>query len=74
MNEVVLQLLPFMILSAGLALGNYFLAEQLGKNRALWVILSLIPFFNFFFYIYVWYVVAIRVLDQLAKISTRLDA
>jgi hypothetical protein len=69
-----MSLLPYLLLSVPIAVGNYCLAPRLGKNRALWVILSLIPIFNFFFWGYVWYIVAIRILDYLIKISARLNA
>lgn len=71
---MITSLIPLLTLSIPLAVGNYFLAPQLGKSRALWVILSLIPVFNFFFYGYVWYIVAFHILDCLSRISTRLNA
>jgi len=73
-GSMIMSLLPYLILSTPLAVGNYYLAPRVGKNRTLWVILSLIPVFNFFFWGYVWYIVAIRILDYLNKISARLNA
>ena len=71
---MITSLIPLLTLSIPLAVGNYFLAPRLGRSRALWVILSLIPVFNLFFYGYVWYVVAFRILDYLSRISARLNA
>ncbi len=71
---MLMSLLPLLLLSIVPAIGNYYLAPRLGKSRAVWVILSLLPVINFFFWGYVWYIVAIRILDDLNKISARLNA
>jgi hypothetical protein len=73
-GSLLVQLLPFTLISIGFAIGNYFLAGRLGKSRILWVVLSLIPIFSLFFNFYVWYVVVLRILDQLNRISARLNA
>jgi hypothetical protein len=36
-------LLPFFILTAPLAWGNYLLAEKSGRSGVLWVVLTIIP-------------------------------
>jgi hypothetical protein len=69
-----LHLLPFFILMLPFAIGNYALAGRLGRSRAGWLILSLIPLVNYFFLIYVAYVVVLRVLDSLAAGAVRPDA
>jgi len=74
LSELITSLLPLIIMSVAFAFGNYFLAGRLGKSMVLWIILSLIPGVNFFFFIYICYVVVIRILDQLAKITARLNA
>lgn len=60
---------PFLIWMALFALpfaiGNYFLAGRMGKSQALWVILTIIPFVNYVFFIYVAYTVVLYVLDRL---------
>ena len=54
-----------------LAVGNGFIARALGKHVALWVILSLIPVVNYFFYIYIVYAVILGVLRRLNAIAAR---
>jgi hypothetical protein len=54
-----------------LAVGNGFIARALGKHVALWVILSLIPIVNYFFYIYIAYSVILGILNKLNALETR---
>ena len=54
-----------------LAVGNGFIARALGKHVALWVILSLIPIVNYFFYIYIVYAVVLGILHRLNAITAR---
>ncbi|HXR87566.1 MAG TPA: hypothetical protein VN728_11360 [Stellaceae bacterium] len=54
-----------------LAVGNGFIARALGKHVALWVILSLIPIVNYFFYIYIVYAVVLGILHRLNAIAAR---
>jgi hypothetical protein len=54
-----------------LAVGNGFIARALGKSVVLWVILSLIPIVNYFFYIYIVYAVVLGVLHRLNAIAAR---
>lgn len=54
-----------------LAVGNGFIARALGKHVALWVILSLIPIVNYFFYIYIAYAVVLGILHRLNAITAR---
>lgn len=55
----------------GLAVGNGFIARALGKHVVAWVILSLIPVVNYFFYIYVGYAVVLGILQRLNAIAAR---
>jgi hypothetical protein len=54
-----------------LAVGNGFIARALGKHVVLWVILSLIPVVNVFFYIYIAYAVVLGILHRLNAITAR---
>ncbi len=54
-----------------LAVGNGFIARALNKHVALWVILSLIPVVNIFFYIYIAYAVILGILHRLNAIIAR---
>jgi hypothetical protein len=54
-----------------LAVGNGFIARALNKNVVLWVILSLIPVVNYFFYIYIAYAVVLGILHRLNAITAR---
>lgn len=67
--QVLMQLLPLTIISIGWAIGMYFLAPRIGANRWIWVILSLIPFVNFFFFIYASFKILFFVLDSLKTIQ-----
>ncbi len=53
------------------AVGNGFIARALGKHVVLWVILSLIPVINYFFYIYIVYAVVLGILHRLNAITAR---
>ena len=53
------------------AVGNGFIARALGKHVVLWVVLSLIPFVNYFFYIYIVYAVVLGILQRLNAITAR---
>ncbi len=48
-----------------------FVAARLGKNVALWVILTLIPGVNVIFIYYVWFYVSCRVLNRLNQIAEK---
>jgi hypothetical protein len=54
-----------------LAVGNGFIARALGKHVVLWVVLSLIPIVNYFFYIYIVYAVVLGILHRLNAITAR---
>ena len=54
-----------------LAVGNGFIARELHKHVALWVILSLIPVVNVFFYIYFAYAVILGILQRLNALTSR---
>jgi hypothetical protein len=54
-----------LILGIFLAIGNAGLARRLGKNQAIWVILTLIPGINFIFMYYVLYQIVYGILDRL---------
>ena len=54
-----------------IAVGNGFIARALNKHVVLWVILSLIPFVNSFFYIYIAYAVILGILHRLNAITAR---
>lgn len=64
-------IIVFVALWIALAVGNGFIARALGKHVALWVILSLIPVVNYFFYIYIVYAVVLGVLNRLNAIIAR---
>jgi hypothetical protein len=55
-----------------LAVGNGFIARALGKSVPLWVILSLIPIVNYFFYIYIAYSVVLGILHKLNTLQSRM--
>lgn len=72
MNEnasMVMSLVPFMLISIPFAIGNYLIADRLGKSKGLWVILSFVPGISFLFGIYVFYITAITILDRLKLVS-----
>ncbi|MGH7000284.1 MAG: hypothetical protein ACREEA_02115, partial [Stellaceae bacterium] len=73
MDEAVTSLPLFtglIVLWAGCAIGNGFIAHRL----ALWVILSLIPIVNYFFYIFVIYATVLGIIKRLNTIADRLGA
>ena len=66
--EAFAQFLPLILISIPFAIGNYFLAKRIDKNPLVFLILSVIPFVNFFFYPYVLYTVVFRILDKLEAV------
>jgi hypothetical protein len=62
------------LLWAGFAIGNGFLAKRLGHSVGLWVILSLIPIINYFFYFFVIYATVLGILKRLNLLTERLAA
>jgi hypothetical protein len=72
-NSMLMSLVPWFLVSVPFVIGNYMVAGRLGRSRPLWLILSIIPFANMFFNIYVFYVVIISGLDMLASILARLQ-
>ena len=64
-------LILFVVLAIAIAVGNGFIARALGKHVALWVILSLIPIVNIFFYYYIAYAVVLGILGRLNAITAR---
>jgi hypothetical protein len=54
-----------LILVTLFAIGSYHVAGRMGRSRALWVILTIIPIVNLFFSIYAFFAVLLYVLDRL---------
>ncbi len=73
-GHMFISFLPMIVISIPFAIGNYFLAGAMNQSRALWVILSLVPLVNGFFFIYVFYVVVLYMIERLNRIATRLEA
>jgi hypothetical protein len=67
---VVVYLVFLFAVYIAVAIANGFLAARLDRNAAAWVILSLIPIVNVFFYIYAFYVVLFFIVDRLKLIPS----
>ncbi len=67
-------LIPLVILMVPLAIGFTLLAGRMGRSQFLWGILSVIPFVNYFFWIYAMFVTLLYMLDKLNAISARAGA
>jgi hypothetical protein len=63
-SSMILELLPFVIISAMLACGNYFLAVKSGRSGILYVILAFIPLVGFIATGYLIFTSLYRALDQ----------
>jgi hypothetical protein len=68
-HMMMLPFVPLLAFGIPLAIGNAFLARRLGRNVALWVVLSLIPGVNLIFFYCVAYMVVFAVLDRLKAIG-----
>jgi hypothetical protein len=73
MSDALIQLFPFIIIGIAGAFGSYFIAKRLGRHKYVWVILTLIPVVNIFFFFYVQIVVVCAVLDKLKALQDALD-
>lgn len=58
-------LIPYLVISLPFAIGFYFVAQRMGRPPLLWAVLALIPFINFFFWVYASFAVVLYVLDRL---------
>ncbi len=67
-------LLILAVLWIALAIGNGYIAQALGKHVVVWVVLSLIPLVNYFFYIYIAYAIVLGILHRLNDLHKRLGA
>ena len=63
--------LIFLVIHVAIAVGNGYLAARLDKSVPAWVILSLIPLVNIFFFIYLVYTVLFFIIDRLKQLSAR---
>ena len=66
--------IPLFIFGIPFAIGNYFLAKSMDRSIALWVILSLVPVVNIFFFYFVAYVVILFLIRRLNEISNAVSA
>jgi len=61
---MLVSLLPFLILSAALAWGNYLLAEKSGRSGILFAVLTFIPAIGLITTLYLFYTSLYRALDR----------
>lgn len=66
-----LPLLLILLIAILFAVGFAKIAGRIGRSRALWAILSLIPVVNYFFWIYAAFVILLYMLDRLNMIGER---
>jgi hypothetical protein len=59
------EMIVFIIISIPFAIGNAALAGRLGRSKAVWAIMTLIPLVNLFFIYYIMYQVIFALLDRL---------
>ncbi|MGP0058243.1 MAG: hypothetical protein ACLPID_02995 [Beijerinckiaceae bacterium] len=64
--DLIMQLVPYFIVSIAFAWGNYYLAVKSGKNGVLYVVLTLIPLVGSIVSIYLFYRTVIYLLDRVA--------
>ncbi|MGE0650675.1 MAG: hypothetical protein AB7P12_02840 [Alphaproteobacteria bacterium] len=67
-------LLWWLAISIPFAIGAYFVAGRMGRNRWVWAILTVMPVVNVFFYIYALFAVLLYVLDRLNEVTGRTRA
>ena len=65
----VASLIPIIVIFVGFAIGFGFLAKRLEKNVAIWVVLSLIPIINYFFWIYAMFITLYYIIDTLKSVA-----
>lgn len=70
----LLSLVPLLVMMVPLAIGFTFVAGRIGRNQVLWAIMSLIPFVNYFFWMYAWFVIVLYIIDKLKAIGERVGA
>ncbi len=69
-GSVIASFVPLLLFCIPFAIGNYFLAKRIeGATPAIWVVVSLIPLVNYFFFFYVAYRVVFQVLDHLKDLK-----
>jgi len=70
-GAIMFPIIFLFLISIIFAIGIYFLAKKMGKNRVVWVILALIPVVNYFFILYVSFQFAYYLLDSLNELKAR---
>jgi hypothetical protein len=69
--EVFAELVPLLLIGIPFAIGNGYLASRLGRNAFVWVVLSLVPLVNYFFFLYVGYQVVFHLIDRLGELTKK---
>lgn len=64
-------LIPIVLFSLPFAIGFYFVAGRIGRHPLLWAVLTLIPFLNFFFFIYALFTILIHILDKVEEAASQ---
>jgi len=59
----------FLFIGAMVAIGFWFVAGRIGRTKWAWALLSIIPFVNFFFFLYAFFRVLLYGLDRLNAIT-----
>ena len=60
-----------LLIMISVAIGACFVARRVGRKPWLWVVLSLVPLVNIFFYIYAAFTVILYVLDRLNDLTRK---
>ncbi len=61
----------FVLLVISVAIGAGFVAQRVGRKPWLWVVLSLVPLVNIFFFIYATFTVILYALDRLNDLTRK---
>jgi hypothetical protein len=63
------QIVFWLLMGAIFAIGFWFVAGRVGRTRWAWALLSIIPFVNFFFFIYAFFRVLLYGIDRINDIA-----
>jgi hypothetical protein len=68
-EQFLISILPLTIVMIPLAFAAGWLAPKIGDHRWVWVVLFLVPVFNYIAMIVLWFRVAGRILDRLNALA-----
>lgn len=72
--EAIMSFLPITLMGMFLSIFTYKIAERTNKNKWVYVLLTLIPGFGFFFFVYTLLSSVLIILDQINYLKSKTES